>query len=48
MKNRRAVGLLNPLRDEKNEGKNRGEEGSTPVTTACPEAGEYMCVKINK
>ena len=32
MKNRRAVGLL------KIEGKNRGEEGTTPVTTACPEA----------
>ena len=37
MKNRRAVGLLNPMRD-KIEGKNRGEEGTTPVTTACPEA----------
>ena len=61
MKNRRAVGLLNLMRDKKNEGKNRGgegvgllnpmrdkkiegknreEEGTTPVTTACPEAGK--------
>ena len=39
MKNRRAVGLLNPMRD-KIEGKNRGEEGTAPVTTACPEAGK--------
>ena len=30
IKNRRAVGLLNPMRD-KIEGKNRGEE-TTPVT----------------
>ena len=37
MKNRRAVGLLlNPMRDEI-EGENRGEEGTTPVTTVCPE-----------
>ena len=38
MNNRRAVGLLNPMRDKKIEGKNRGGEGKTPVTTACPEA----------
>ena len=44
MKYRRAVGLLNPMRD-KNEGKNRGGEGTTPVTTACPEAGKYKCEK---
>ena len=37
MKNRRAVGLLSPMRD-KIEGKSRGGEGTTPVTTACPEA----------
>ena len=37
---RRAVGLLNPMRDQKNEGKNRGEKGTTPVTTAHPEAGK--------
>ena len=39
MRKRRAVtvGLLNPMRD-KIEGKNRGEEGTTPVTTAFPEA----------
>ena len=42
IKNRRAVGLLNPMRD-KIEGKNRGKEGTTPVTTACPEAGKYKC-----
>ena len=42
MKNRRAVGLLNPMRD-RIEGKNRGGEGTTPVTTACPEAGKYKC-----
>ena len=35
--NRQAVGTLNPMRD-KNEGTYRGEEGTTPVTTACPEA----------
>ena len=42
MKNRRAVGLLNEpfLCAIKIEGKNRGEEGTTPVTTACPEAGK--------
>ena len=28
------------------EGKNRGEEGATPVTTTCSEAGEYKCVNI--
>ena len=36
---RREVGLMNPMRD-KVEGKNRGEEGTTPMTTACPEAGK--------
>ena len=30
----RAVELLNPMRD-KNDCKNRGGEGTTPVTTAC-------------
>ena len=40
MKNRRAVGLLNPMRDKKNEGKNRGEGGTTPVTTTGPEGGK--------
>ena len=39
MKNRRAVGLLN-LPAIKIEGKNREGEGTTPVTTACPEAGK--------
>ena len=45
------VGMLNPTR-EKTEGMYQGEEGKTPVTTACPEgrrgqkpltgcAGEY-------
>ena len=34
--NRRAMGMLNPMRD-KNEGMYRGREGTTPVTTACPE-----------
>ena len=33
--NRRAVGMENPMRDI-NEGAYR-EEGTTPVTTACPE-----------
>ena len=37
VENRRAVGItLNPLRD-KNGGTYRGREGTTPVTTACPE-----------
>ena len=40
MKNRRAVGLLNPICAIKIEGKTRGEEGKTLVTTACPEAGK--------
>ena len=31
MKNRRAVGLLNPMWAIKIEGKNRGEEGTTPT-----------------
>ena len=37
MKNRRAVGLLNPMRDKKNEGKRPGGGGKgrhLPVTTA--------------
>ena len=34
--NRRAVGMLNPMRD-KNEGTYRGGDGTTPVNTACPE-----------
>ena len=42
MKNRRAVGLLNPMRD-KNGRQEPGGEGTTPVTTACPEAGKYKC-----
>ena len=33
--NRRAVGMLNPMRDI--EGTYRGGKGTTPVTTACPE-----------
>ena len=33
---RRALGMLNPMRD-KTEGTYRGGEGTTPVTTACPE-----------
>ena len=37
--NRPAVGLLN-LCAIKIERKNRGGEGTTPVTTACPEAGK--------
>ena len=41
MNNRRAVGLLNPMRDKNIEGKNGGGgAGTTPVTTACPEAGK--------
>ena len=39
MKNRRAVGLLNPMRD-KNGRQEPGGEGTTPVTTACLEAGK--------
>ena len=34
--NRGAVRVLNPMRD-KNEGTYRGEKGTTPVTTSCPE-----------
>ena len=34
--NRPAVGMLNPVRD-KNEGTYRWGEGTTPVTTACPQ-----------
>ena len=37
MKDRRAVGMLNPMRDKKIKGTYRGGEGMTPVTTACPE-----------
>ena len=48
MNNRRAVGLLNPMRDIKIEGKNRGGEGMTPVTTACPEAGKSKSVLKKK
>ena len=44
MKNRRAVGLQT-LCAIKIEGKNRGEEGTTPVTTARPEAGKYKCAE---
>ena len=46
MRNRRAVGLLNPMRAIKIEGKNRGAEWTTPLTTACPEAGKYKCENI--
>ena len=36
MKKRRAVGLLNPMGDKKNEGKNReGGRRDDTVTTAC-------------
>ena len=45
MKNRRAVGLLNPMCGIKLEGENRGGDGTAPLTTACPEAGEYKCEK---
>ena len=46
MKNRRPVGLLNPkICPIKIEGKNLVGEGTTPVTTACPEAGKYKCAK---
>ena len=34
--NRRAEGIADPMRD-KNEGTHRGGEGTTPVTTVCPE-----------
>ena len=30
------------------EGKNRGGEGMTPVTTACPEAGKWKCAEEKK
>ena len=40
MKNRRAVGLLNPMRYKNIGQESGGEEGTTPVTTACPEAGK--------
>ena len=43
MKNRRAVGLLNPMRD-KNGRQEPGGEGTTPVTTACPEE-VHVCEK---
>ena len=36
------------LRAVKNEGNKRGEEGTTPVTTACPEAERKMCAKKTK
>ena len=39
MNNRRAMGLLNPMRD-KNWRQEPGVEGTTPVTTACPAAGK--------
>ena len=42
--NRRAVGLLNPMRD-KNRRQEHGGRRDDICTTACPEAGKYMCVK---
>ena len=30
------------------EGKNRGGKGTTPVTTACPEAGKCKCEEKKK
>ena len=42
--NRRAVGMLNPMRD-KIEGTYRGE-GTTPVTTACPEVEDWTYVNL--
>ena len=34
--------------DKKVKGNNRGEEGTTPVTTACPEAGKEDVSKNKK
>ena len=39
MKSRQAVGMLNPKRYE-SEGTYRSREGTTPKTSACPEAGK--------
>ena len=39
-----SSGIAEPCA-RKIEGKNRGGAGTTPVTTACPEAGKSMCVK---
>ena len=36
------------MRDKKIKGKNRGGEGTTPVTTACPEAGKKKCEEKKK
>ena len=44
-KNRRAVGLLNPMH-QTNEGENQGGEGTTPVTMFCPEAVKQK--RVNK
>ena len=35
-----SSGIAEPYARQTIEGKNRGEEGTTPVTTACPEAGK--------
>ena len=43
-----SSGIAERYARQKIEGKNRGGEGTTPVTTACPEAGKYMCVKKKK
>ena len=48
MKNRRAVGLLNPMRDKKLKARTGGEKGTTPVTTTCPEAEKYNCENKKK
>ena len=42
-----STGIAEPYARQKNESKNRGEEGTTPVTTACPEA-EKKCVEKKK
>ena len=44
MKNRRAVGLLNPMHDKNLKARTGGEEGTTPGTTASPEDGMMKCL----
>ena len=47
MKDRRAVGLLNPMRDTKLRGEPGGGREDI-CTTACPEVGKWKCAKKKK
>ena len=46
--NSTSSGIAEPYARQKMKARTRGGEGTTPVTTACPEVGKQMCVKKKK